>query len=346
MDNKFPLVSVIITSYNRAQFIGKAIESALMQDYPNLEVIVSDNCSTDNSDAVIRSYLKDNRVKYFKSTTNMGMIPNFQKAIEQLASGDYLTFISSDDFLINKSFISESVELFLKYNKVVIVKAPKATCKDDFIIPNNSNIHFFEKEVVPGKEMFLRFNETNCPIGFSACMIDARALKRVDIAYDPEGITLEHEILLSLLLLGDIAFIKKHSYAFRVHDTQISRIFTTTELLGNLRIIKRLRNTANNLNQFKEGLIDQWYQKAVHDSIRFYYIRKYCKDFDEFDEFIGTVSQIYPQTIDEVNAEGKIKRLKLIYNRHVNFLGALKFTSPRLYKLINEYKSDGLIQKQ
>ncbi len=345
MDNKFPLVSVIITSYNRDQFIGRAVESALMQDYPNLEIVISDNCSTDNSDTVIRSYLTDKRIKYFRNDTNIGMIRNFQKGIEELATGQYITFISSDDFLINKSFVSEAIKLFLKHDSIVIVKAPKATCKGDLIIPNNSNIHFFQKEVISGKEMFFKFTENNCPVGFSACMLDAKALKRANICYDPECISLEHEILLKLLLIGDIAFLKEHSYAFRVHGMQESRIFSTPQLLANLKIIQRARDTAINL-KLKEDSVNQWYQKVIYKSIRFYYIRKYCKDFDEFDDFIKTVSQIYPQTIDEVNAEGKIKRLKLIYNRHVNLLGALKFTSPRLYKLINDYKSDGLAQKQ
>ena len=54
--NDIPLVSIVITSYNRAHTIEKAIESALGQDYQNLEIIISDNNSTDNTDEVVKKY--------------------------------------------------------------------------------------------------------------------------------------------------------------------------------------------------------------------------------------------------------------------------------------------------
>ena len=56
MNNNLPLISIVITSYNRAQWIGQAIQSALDQDYPNFEIIISDNNSTDNTDDVIRTF--------------------------------------------------------------------------------------------------------------------------------------------------------------------------------------------------------------------------------------------------------------------------------------------------
>src|SRR5262245_45552735 len=110
-----PLVSIVITSYNRARWIGKAIESALAQDYPNIEIIVSDNCSTDNSDEIIKSYCHDPRIRYSRNAENIGMIPNFQKAFFEIAKGDYITNISSDDYLVHPQFISKAVDIINKY---------------------------------------------------------------------------------------------------------------------------------------------------------------------------------------------------------------------------------------
>ena len=76
--NNNPLVSVVITSYNRANLIEGAIQSALAQDYPNLEIIISDNCSTDNTDKVIAKYLSNPKIRYYKNEQNIGMIPNFK----------------------------------------------------------------------------------------------------------------------------------------------------------------------------------------------------------------------------------------------------------------------------
>ena len=70
-------VSIAITVYNQAHYIGQAVESALAQDYPNLEVVVSDNHSTDPIEEVMGRYTSDPRLKYFRNETNMGMIGNF-----------------------------------------------------------------------------------------------------------------------------------------------------------------------------------------------------------------------------------------------------------------------------
>ena len=61
MLNDNPLVSVVITSYNRANLIEVAIQSVLAQDYQNLEIIISDNCSTDNTYEVMEKYLSNTK---------------------------------------------------------------------------------------------------------------------------------------------------------------------------------------------------------------------------------------------------------------------------------------------
>src|SRR5690242_6516086 len=111
----FPLVSIIITSYNRAHWIGQAIESALAQDYPNLEIIISDNNSTDNSDEVIKRYCNDPRIRYSRNKENIGMIANFQKTFFELAKGEYITNISSDDYLTSPKFVSKAINIFRRY---------------------------------------------------------------------------------------------------------------------------------------------------------------------------------------------------------------------------------------
>jgi len=64
-----PLVSIIIPTYNRAKYIKKAIHSCLNQSYKNIEVLVIDDCSPDNTKEVIES-IKDDRIKYFKNEKN------------------------------------------------------------------------------------------------------------------------------------------------------------------------------------------------------------------------------------------------------------------------------------
>ena len=100
MESKFqnyPQISILIPTYNRAGYLAEAIESALDQDYPNLEVIVSDNASTDGTEKWIQRYSADSRFRYFRNETNLGSGPNYRKLLYVYATGEYGHFLTDDD---------------------------------------------------------------------------------------------------------------------------------------------------------------------------------------------------------------------------------------------------------
>lgn len=101
-----PLISVVITTFNYAHTVGSAIASALRQDYPNLEVLVCDNASTDDTEAVVARFRSDPRLRYIRNPENIGMNPNHNKGLRE-SRGTYLSFLSADDFLM-PHFISKS----------------------------------------------------------------------------------------------------------------------------------------------------------------------------------------------------------------------------------------------
>lgn len=94
-----PLFSVLMTAYNREQYIAEAIESVLRQSYPSFELIICDDCSTDNTFSIIQSYAeKDERIKVYRGEKNIGQFPNRNKTAS-LAMGHLLVFADSDDSL-------------------------------------------------------------------------------------------------------------------------------------------------------------------------------------------------------------------------------------------------------
>jgi glycosyltransferase involved in cell wall biosynthesis len=102
-DHQLPLVSIGIPTYNRADsYLKEAISSALNQTYKNIEIIVSDNCSTDNTESFIKSIL-DPRIRYFRQDHNIGAINNYNFCLDQ-AKGDYFLLLHDDD-LIDEDFI-------------------------------------------------------------------------------------------------------------------------------------------------------------------------------------------------------------------------------------------------
>lgn len=109
-----PLVSVLMTAYNRAQYIGEAIESVLASSYTNFELIIVDDCSTDGTVALAKAcQSKDARVKIFLNDSNLGDYPNRNKAASY-AQGKYIKYVDSDDSLYRHSLaiMVEAMEQF------------------------------------------------------------------------------------------------------------------------------------------------------------------------------------------------------------------------------------------
>lgn len=90
------LVSIIMPSYNTGQYIKETIESVLAQSYSNWELIIVDDCSTDNTDEIVNCFLPDLRIRYLKNDTNSGAAFSRNKALRE-AEGKWIAFLDSDD---------------------------------------------------------------------------------------------------------------------------------------------------------------------------------------------------------------------------------------------------------
>ena len=90
------LVSIIMPSYNTANYIAASIQSVLDQTYPNWELIIVDDCSTDDTDAVVAPFLTDARIRYLKNEQNSGAAISRNRALRE-AKGRWIAFLDSDD---------------------------------------------------------------------------------------------------------------------------------------------------------------------------------------------------------------------------------------------------------
>jgi glycosyltransferase involved in cell wall biosynthesis len=104
----YPLVTIGIPTYNRAAgYLRDALESALAQDYPNLDIVVSDNGSTDDTETYVTG-LADSRIRYFKQTPSLTPDGNFNFCLEQ-AMGAYFILLHDDDIL-DADYISSCLQ--------------------------------------------------------------------------------------------------------------------------------------------------------------------------------------------------------------------------------------------
>lgn len=90
------LVSIIMPSWNTAQFIAESIQCVVDQTYQNWELIIVDDCSTDDTDEVVRPFLSDARIQYLKNEKNSGAALTRNRAM-RAAQGEWIAFLDSDD---------------------------------------------------------------------------------------------------------------------------------------------------------------------------------------------------------------------------------------------------------
>ena len=124
-----PTISVLIPMYNAEKFIAHSIESVLSQTFQDFEIIIVDNCSTDNSFSIAQNYTTDDRVKLFRNRENIGMIRNWNQCI-LYATGKYLKFLFADDYFKNNA-LEEFITPFQKDPSISLVISTREYFFDD-----------------------------------------------------------------------------------------------------------------------------------------------------------------------------------------------------------------------
>jgi glycosyltransferase involved in cell wall biosynthesis len=96
MQPNSPLVSVVMGTYNGGKYLREQLESIYGQTYKKIEVIVSDDCSTDNTVEILKEFSRDHGLKCYINEKNLGLVKNFEKVLS-LAKGDYIALADQDD---------------------------------------------------------------------------------------------------------------------------------------------------------------------------------------------------------------------------------------------------------
>ncbi|MFY8004328.1 MAG: glycosyltransferase family 2 protein [Chitinophagaceae bacterium] len=147
MEQQYPLVSVLMTAYNREKYIAEAIESVLASTYPNWELIIVDDGSKDKTVAIAKQYASvDKRIKLYINDKNLGDYPNRNKAAAY-ANGEWMMFVDSDDKTLPNG-IKDCVDAMHLYpNCSFGIQLKENTNTDPFYRDGNEAIskHFFEK---------------------------------------------------------------------------------------------------------------------------------------------------------------------------------------------------------
>lgn len=212
-----PLISVIVPVYNVEQWLPRCIESLLIQTYPNIEIILSDDGSTDECGVICDEYSKkDNRIKVIHKN-NGGLSDARNCAIKQ-ANGEYLTFVDSDDYVTN-DYVETLYNLCEKYDA-------KMSVADWCIFPMGEeaildNRHIEEIRFTKNEALENMFNQSY--FDNSACVKLYHKSLFSDIEY-PKGFVFEDLMTTFKLILkceDGVAFCNKQLYYYMFRPDSI-----------------------------------------------------------------------------------------------------------------------------
>jgi glycosyltransferase involved in cell wall biosynthesis len=211
-----PLVSILIPTFNRVDYLGFALDSALAQTYSNIEIIVHDDASTDGTPQLLSQY-RDSRLRVIRTEDNHGMLGGWNYIVKQ-ARGKYLKFLGSDD-LLEPTCVAELVTAALQHPTAALI-----TCQRQFINAEGRVIKkmgFAKKNVVvDGVEhahwilTTLRENKIGEP---TAVLYPTKLVKKVG-GYDPRFSQFaDFEYWIRLLAFGELVYVHRPLCSFRLH---------------------------------------------------------------------------------------------------------------------------------
>jgi glycosyltransferase involved in cell wall biosynthesis len=225
--SSLPAVSVLMPTYNYASYLDEAIESVLAQDFTDFELLVVDDCSSDQTADVVRPFCaRDRRVRFAANPSNLGMVENWNRCLDQ-ARGEYIKFVFGDDKLSDPLALGKMITL-LRNNPSAVLAASARQILDekskvtDVLRPLPQGCHngrkiiarcLTEKANLVGEPSAVLFRKKDAPRGF-----DPKFRQIVDM-----------EMWFHLLDQGDLVYTREPLCAFRQHARQQSMLNHTAD---------------------------------------------------------------------------------------------------------------------
>ena len=223
-------ISVVTASYNYQDYIKETIQSVLDQTYNDWELIIVDDCSTDNSVDVIKSF-NDERIKLFINEKNLGLAQTVKRGVEY-ATGEWIVFLESDD-LITPDNIEKKVQIIKKYSNLNLIFndceffGDKNKVKDFSIALKKTRILLKNKNY-PIK-MFYNFYLSNKIFTFSSVMAKREDLLK--ISYNPPiDSLLDWWLWVQLAYIGNFYYIPEKLTKWRLHKNSYIESYNNISL--------------------------------------------------------------------------------------------------------------------
>lgn len=265
-DVQYPLISLCIFTYNQEKYIKDAIVGALSQDYPNLEIIISDDKSTDSTFDVVVEYTKDyegpHRLLINRNSTNLGLVRHYNKVIYELTHGDYVLCSAGDDICMSH-LTTNALEQLLKsdcssmaFNAYIIDDDSHQTGILSCDINHPNDIYTLE-DFIAGR------HKTN-----GACRIIKRDLLETFGPLNEDCQTEDTPTRYRLFLYGKVGYCYTPYLKYRIHGNNISGFHSLMTKFDPLKIARQYEKDIE--RAFEKGLINQKQYKQLNSKVAKY----------------------------------------------------------------------------
>jgi glycosyltransferase involved in cell wall biosynthesis len=282
MDSPTPIVSIIIPNYNHERYLDQRIDSVLQQTYVDSEILILDDCSTDNSRKIIERYAtRDNRIRVLYNEKNSGStFCQWNKGITA-AKGKYLWLAESDDYA-HPEMLAALVASLENNSQVGM-----AYCDSMGIDENGNYLHEWKEIlcadlktdlwkssfILPGLNFMRRFmSYYNVIPNASATLLRRSVVQQVGLADENTRLAGDWLYWIAILSKGDIAYIHNTYNFFRSHINNVRAQTTTNGILleETSRVLLKVRETLGDTEENElaaQKLLDRWFMAFIYDKI-------------------------------------------------------------------------------
>lgn len=221
------LVSIIVASYNHATFLTQRMESLIHQTYQDIEILVIDDCSTDNSVEILRKYESHPKVKLLVREQNGGWVTVSNQGVE-MSAGEFVIFANCDDDcdprMIERLVIAmqTSPSAGIAFCRSLMIDENNKVLGDDYAAREGSfKVRCANDTLLTGKEMS-RFLLHSCVIpNLSAALIRRECFTRVGKLSSEYRVCCDWDLFFRIVTIYDVAYIAEPLNKFRQHSMTI-----------------------------------------------------------------------------------------------------------------------------
>lgn len=245
-------VSIIIPTYNQDRYIDQAIKSALAQTYEDVEIIVSDDCSSDKTGEICKNY---QTVRYYRNEKNLGRVANYHKALYHYATGDYVLMLDGDDYLADRDYIKSAMRL-INNNKNMVMVFARSKILYDFNAELNMPKVKVSETVSSGNDLFINYYK-GYTIPHNTALYNRKEAMNIGF-YTENIISSDWESVLRLIIGHKVGFIDRYVSVWRSHTDNISKSLKVEEIINNQVYIESTYRHAKYLNIFDNNKLEKW----------------------------------------------------------------------------------------